>query len=340
MYLHDVKHVGVVQYFFSQKGLHRCTFADPFASFRAPHLGIAGILNLSNNSDLSVVLSAGRFQTKAQTHPDSKNGRVPSRHGWLLHKPFAHLSCAFGAYLCCSQGANVIPPNGIPRLEALSSTSPLVLLRRVNKTSGVLSDVVKEPDTLTAAASKKRLLHSNNPSQRHRGLHSAKALKPSEIHIDALSQTFHGDYFLFCVRAHLNSRCGLLDGHHVGDGFDGDASQLRMNLWENGSMGAACVYVYIYTYMCAYELHVYIYVCVCIYIYICYMYVYVFFTYIHARTRSTPLQMPLGETLAASRKATASLRFTQAPSTDPQHRAPVAATLRCTAHEARKPPQR
>ena len=60
----------------------------------------------------------------------------------------------------CSQGAKVIPPNGIPGLEALHSPSLLVLLRRMSKTSGVLTDVVKEPETLTAAASKKRLLHS------------------------------------------------------------------------------------------------------------------------------------------------------------------------------------
>ena len=65
----------------------------------------------------------------------------------------------------CSQGANVIPPNGIPDLEALSSTSPLVLLCRINKTSGVLIDVVKEPETLAAAASKNRLLHSNKLSE-------------------------------------------------------------------------------------------------------------------------------------------------------------------------------
>ena len=96
----------------------------------------------------------------------------------------------------CSQGANMILPNGVPGLESLSSTSPLVLLRRINKSSGILFDVVKEPETLTAAASKKKLLHSNNkPSERHSRLHSRKTLKPFAIQTAALSQAFREGYF-------------------------------------------------------------------------------------------------------------------------------------------------
>ena len=105
-------------------------------------LSVAGILNLSNNNDLNVVRSAGLFQLKTQTQPDSQSGPVPSQHWWLLHAPFAHLPRKFMLQQC-SQGANAIPPNGIPSREALSSTSPLVLLLQINKNSGVLIDVVR-----------------------------------------------------------------------------------------------------------------------------------------------------------------------------------------------------
>ena len=88
----------------------------------------------------------------------------------------------------------MIPPNGVPSLEALNSTSPL---RRISKTSGVLTDVVKEPESLAAAASKKRLLHSNKPGERHSGLHSAQIRTPFAIPTAVLSQAFREDYFLF-----------------------------------------------------------------------------------------------------------------------------------------------
>ena len=84
----------------------------------------------------------------------------------------------------------MIPPNGIPGLGALSSTSPLVHKRRMNETSGVLIDVAKEPEALTATASKERLLHSSKPSERHSGLHSAKTFKPLAIQNAALSRPF------------------------------------------------------------------------------------------------------------------------------------------------------
>ena len=76
---------------------------------------------------------------------------------------FEHLARGLRETLCCNNAlkARVIPPNGFPGLEALSSTLPLVILRRINKASGVLIDVVKEPETLTAVASKKSLLPSN-----------------------------------------------------------------------------------------------------------------------------------------------------------------------------------
>ena len=60
------------------------------------------------------------------------------------------------------KGADVILPNGIPGLKPLSSTSPLLLLGRINKTNGVVTDVVKEPETPTTAASKKSLLQNKN----------------------------------------------------------------------------------------------------------------------------------------------------------------------------------
>ena len=91
----------------------------------------------------------------------------------------------------------MIPPNGMPSLQVLNSTSPLMLLRRIAKTSGVLTDVVKEPETLTAASSKKRRLHSNKPSEKNSGLHSAKTLTPFAIPTAALSRPSREDYFLF-----------------------------------------------------------------------------------------------------------------------------------------------
>ena len=61
----------------------------------------------------------------------------------------------------------------------------------ISKTSGVLTDVVEEPETLTAAASKKRLLHSNN---------SANTLTPFAIKTAALSRAFREDgWRLFLV---------------------------------------------------------------------------------------------------------------------------------------------
>ena len=147
--------------------------------------------------------NTGPFSNKnAQTYLDSQSGLVPSRHGWLLRAPFAHLSRAFRANLCCNCALKAptwysVPPNGIPGLKALSSTSPLMLLRRINKTFRVLIHVVKEPETLTVAASKKRNLHSNKPSERHSGLHNAKTHTPFAIPTDALSQAFREDYFLF-----------------------------------------------------------------------------------------------------------------------------------------------
>ena len=116
----------------------------------------------------------------------------------------------------CSEGAKVIPPNGIPGLEALNSTSLLVLLRRISKTSGVLTDVVKEPETLTAAASKKRLLHSNKLSERHSGLHSAKTVTRFAIPTAALLRAFCEDYFFFNVLGpHVNFTWGFLYGPHA-----------------------------------------------------------------------------------------------------------------------------
>ena len=57
--------MGVVQYSFSKKWVNRRTFAHRSASFRAPHfVGVAGILNYSNNNDLSVVRSAGPLSNK------------------------------------------------------------------------------------------------------------------------------------------------------------------------------------------------------------------------------------------------------------------------------------
>ena len=151
----------------------------------------------------------------------------------------AHALCASFAPLSrkstlqyCSQGANAIPPNGIPGLEALNSTSPLVLLRRISTTSGVLTDVVKEPETLTAAAFKKRLLHSNKPSERHSGLHSAKTLTPFAIPTAALSRAFRKDYFYSCVRA-----------------------PSKFYMWV---FGRPHIHISIYIYI-----HIYIYICMC-----------------------------------------------------------------------------
>ena len=129
----------------------------------------------------------GPFKIKAQTHPDSRSGLVRSRG-----------SCArLSMQQQCCQGAKGISPNGIPGLEALNSTSPLVFLRRISNTGRVLTGVVKEPETLTAAASKKRLLHSKTPSERHSGLHNAKTFTPSAIPTAALSHAFREDYFVF-----------------------------------------------------------------------------------------------------------------------------------------------
>ena len=72
----------------------------------------------------------GPFQIKVQTHPDSQSGLVPA---WMA---LAHTFRASFAPLSresmlqqWSQGTKVISPNGIPGLEALNSTSPLVLIR-------------------------------------------------------------------------------------------------------------------------------------------------------------------------------------------------------------------
>ena len=136
----------------------------------------------------------------------------------------------------CSQGANVIPPNGIPRLEALNSTSPLVFLRRISKTSGVLTDVVKEPETLTAAASKKRLLYSK-ASERHSGLHSARTpLHLSRFQPPHFREPLAKTTFYSCVRAPSKNYMWVF----------GRPSYMYMYI---------CIYISIYIYVCIHGLH-------------------------------------------------------------------------------------
>ena len=101
----------------------------------------------------------------------------------------------------CSQGTKVIPPNGIPGLKPHNSTSPLVLLRRMSKTSGVLTDVVQEPETLTAAASKKDFCIATSLMKDIAGYIARKALHLSRFQPPHFRAPSTKTTFQSCVRA-------------------------------------------------------------------------------------------------------------------------------------------
>ena len=165
---------------------------------------------------------------QTRTHPDGQSGLVTSRQRWLLRTPFAQIDDATSArQTCCthcSQGANVIPPNGSSGLEALSSTQPLVLLCRVCKISDALIDVVTDslcthdvdgqgariPDSRSF---QNRLLYGERHCERHSERHSETTFKPFTKTIAALSRTLRQQYFLCHVFGPcVIRRCGCLDG--------------------------------------------------------------------------------------------------------------------------------
>ena len=120
--------------------MHACTYMYVYGGcpmFLLPEVGqpphfcrsfrelLHAILNLSSKNNLSVVRSAGQFQTKTQTHSDSQGELVSSRLRWLSRAPFARLSRIFHASFArlsrkstlqqCSHGASVIPPKWYSR---------------------------------------------------------------------------------------------------------------------------------------------------------------------------------------------------------------------------------